>query len=99
MTIGKDVRLYDQELPDCTLDRKRTAVNFGSNSFHNNPYPPFRWEHPFLLSRFETKTVARSSFEKGSSVECTYSDALSCIYPIIIKPCAVNRAAGEFLFG
>jgi hypothetical protein len=56
MTIGKDVRLHDHELPDRTLGWKRAAVNFGSNSFHNNPYPPFRWEHPFFFSRFESKT-------------------------------------------
>jgi len=42
MTIGKDVRLHDHELPDCTLGWKRAAVNFGSNSFYKNTYPPFR---------------------------------------------------------
>ena len=73
MTIGKDVCLNDHQLSDCTLGWKRTAVNFGSNSFYNNPYPPFRWEHLFLLSRFKTKAAAPSSFEKGSSEECADS--------------------------
>jgi len=57
MAIGKDVRLYDHELPDVTFGWKRPAVNFGSNSFHKNTYPPFRWKHPFLVSKFETKML------------------------------------------
>lgn len=68
VTVGRDVRFHDHEVPDDTLGWKRSAVNLGPNAFHDNADPPIFWEHSPLVAHIKARIVkARMVAPVGSS--------------------------------
>jgi hypothetical protein len=46
VAIGKDVRFNPHNVPDDSLEWKRTAIDVGANPIHHNSNLPFRRKHP-----------------------------------------------------
>jgi hypothetical protein len=57
VTIRRDIRRYDYQVPDDTLGWKRAPVNFRPKSIHEHADPPIRWEHSPLVPHIEDRIV------------------------------------------